>query len=303
MRVLIAHDGSAGADQALAIAEALDWPQGSMLRIVGVVEPFPIFVGSSMGGGSFLAAPELDAQIVSYHEERLTDLVQRVRRSGRDVAGVVLRGRPATVLVDDAARFRADLVLIGSRGHGPISSLFLGSVSGEVVDQATCPVLVARTNTASRVVFATDGSGPSADAARILAEWPIFADLPIHVVSVADVVRPWTSGIAPSMYVQVMAAYSEDLEQARTAHAEIADEAAGALRAAGRAADATARSGDAAGEIVAAAKSLHADLVVVGSRGRTGLTRVLLGSVARNVLYASNASVLVIHERAPKVVA
>ena len=50
-----------------------------------------------------------------------------------------------------------------------------------------------------------------------------------------------------------MAAYSEDLEQARTAHAEIADEAAGALRAAGRAADATARSGDAAGEIVAAA--------------------------------------------------
>ena len=51
MRVLIAHDGSAGADQALAIAEALDWPQGSMLRIVGVVEPFPIFVGSSMGGG------------------------------------------------------------------------------------------------------------------------------------------------------------------------------------------------------------------------------------------------------------
>ena len=59
-----------------------------LLRIVGVVEPFPIFVGSSMGGGSFLAAPELDAQIVSYHEERLTDLVQRVRRSGRDVAGV-----------------------------------------------------------------------------------------------------------------------------------------------------------------------------------------------------------------------
>ena len=51
-----------------------------------------------------------------------------------------------------------------------------------------------------------------------------------------------------------------------------------------------------AGEIIAAAEKRGADLIVLGSRGRTGLTRLLLGSVARNVLSGSTASVLVVHE-------
>jgi len=54
--------------------------------------------------------------------------------------------------------------------------------------------------------------------------------------------------------------------------------------------------GDAAGEIIAVAEKRGADLIVLGSRGRTGLTRLLLGSVARNVLSGSTASVLVVHE-------
>jgi nucleotide-binding universal stress UspA family protein len=58
------------------------------------------------------------------------------------------------------------------------------------------------------------------------------------------------------------------------------------------------RDGDAAGEIVAAAEQRQADLIVLGSRGRTGLTRLLLGSVARNVLSGSTASVLIVHEPA-----
>jgi nucleotide-binding universal stress UspA family protein len=55
--------------------------------------------------------------------------------------------------------------------------------------------------------------------------------------------------------------------------------------------------GDAAAEIVAEAESWGADLVVMGSRGRTGLTRILLGSVARNVLQGSRSSVLIVRDR------
>jgi nucleotide-binding universal stress UspA family protein len=55
------------------------------------------------------------------------------------------------------------------------------------------------------------------------------------------------------------------------------------------------RTGDAASEIIAAAEAVGADLVVMGSRGRTGVARVLLGSVARNVLQGSRASVLIVH--------
>jgi nucleotide-binding universal stress UspA family protein len=53
--------------------------------------------------------------------------------------------------------------------------------------------------------------------------------------------------------------------------------------------------GDAATAIIAAAHEFEADLVVIGSRGQTGLARMVLGSVARNVLHGSGSSVLVVH--------
>jgi nucleotide-binding universal stress UspA family protein len=295
MRVLIAYDGSAGAEQSLALADSVDWPTGSTLRIAAVIEPMTLIVGAPTAGGFDIPPPEVDAEITAYQQEQLTKAAERLRSGDRTVEDVVLRGRPATALVDEATRFGADLVIAGSRGHGTISTLLLGSVSAEVVDQAPCPVLVSRTASISRVVFATDGSGPSSAAETVVATWPIFEHLPIHVVSVADVVEPWHTGIAPTMYRAVSEAHAKDLAEARAEHTRIAEEAAARLRASQREADASMRRGDAAAEIITAVGDTSADLVVIGSRGRTGMTRVVLGSVARNVLHGSKASVLVVH--------
>ena len=180
-------------------------------------------------------------------------------RSGCESISELARDRPASGLVDQAREFSADLVIVGSRGHGPITSLLLGSVSSEVVDHAHCPVLVARRATLQRVVFATDGS-ESADAAEeVLARWPIFAGLPIRVVSVADVVRPWTTGVAPTMYTQALDAYAKDLAHAEAEHLAIAKASAKRLAEAGRRTDAEMRTGDAAAEIIAVAQAWGAD--------------------------------------------
>ena len=296
MRILIAYDGSAGAEQSLRLADSVDWPADSTLRIAAVIEPTLLFVGAPMAGGLDIPPPEVDAEITAYQQEQVTKAAQSLRSADRTVEGIVLRGRPATALVDEATRFGADLVMGGSRGHGTISSLLLGSVSAEVVDHAPCPVLVSRTQSINRVIFATDGSVPSAAAETVLSTWPIFERLPIHVVSVADVVEPWHTGIAPTMYRQVIEAHARDLAEARAEHTRIAEETTARLRARGRQAEAAMRTGDAAAEIIAAAADVAADLVVMGSRGRTGLARVVLGSVARNVLQGSTASVLVVHE-------
>ncbi len=296
MRILIAYDGSAGAEQSLRLADSIDWPAGSTIRIVAVIEPTLLFVGTSFAGGIDVSPPEVDAQITAYQQEQVTKAVESLRSADRTVEGVVLRGRPATALVDEATRFGADLVIGGSRGHGTISRLLLGSVSAEVVDHGPCPVLVSRTQSISRAVFATDGSDPSAAAETVLSNWPIFEGLPIHVVSVADVVAPWHTGIAPTMYREVIKAQAQDLDEARVEHTRIAEETTARLRARGRQAEAAIRTGDAAAEIIAAVADVGADLVVMGSRGRTGLASVVLGSVARNVLHGSTASVLVVHE-------
>ena len=296
MRVLIAYDGSAGAEQSLRLADSIDWPAGSTIRIASVIEPMLSFVGAQMAGGFDIPPPEVDAEMTAYQQEQLTKAAQSLRSDDRTVEGIVLRGRPATALVDEATRFGADLVMGGSRGHGTISRLLLGSVSAEVVDRASCPVLISRAQSISRVIFATDGSDPSAAAETLLSTWPIFEHLPIDVVSVAEVVQAWHTGIAPTMYREVIEAHAQDLAEARVEHTRIAEETTARLRARGRQAEAATRTGDAAAEIIAAVAGVGADLVVMGSRGRTGLASVVLGSVARNVLHGSTASVLVVHE-------
>jgi nucleotide-binding universal stress UspA family protein len=251
-----------------------------------VIEPIMMPISGPWDRGASLA-PELDAAITAYAHDTMREVVERLGASGTSVEGLVLRGRAASEIIDAARDFRADLVIVGSRGHGSIASLLLGSVSSEVVDHASCPVLVARTATLSQVVFATDES-PSAQAAEgLLARWAIF---------VADVVHPWTTGIAPTMYRRVLDAYAADMRQAKIEHERAAADATARLRDAGRVVVAEMRHGDAAGEIVAVAEQRGADLIILGSRGRTGLTRLLLGSVARNVLSGSTASVLIVRD-------
>ena len=295
MRVLLAYDGSLGAMEAVRLAEEIAWPNGSSIRVVNVIEPAMVPTSGPWDRGAAFA-PELDAAITAYAHDTMRDVVEHLGSFDISVEGVVLRDRAASGIIDAARDLRADLVIVGSRGHGTIASLLLGSVSSEVVDHASCPVLLARSATLNQIVFATDGS-PSAQAAEaLLAQWAIFGGPPIRVVSVADVTHPWTTGIAPTMYGQVLDAYAADLRGAKEEHQRIAADAAKRLREAGRDAHAEMRAGDAAGEIVAVAKQRGADLIVLGSRGRTGLTRLLLGSVARNVLSGSAASVLIVRD-------
>jgi nucleotide-binding universal stress UspA family protein len=294
MRILIGYDGSAGGDRSAALVGSIAWPAGSSVRVVSAIEPAALLLAGPWGRGDLSMSAEVEAKIQAYVEERLAEVVETLATPDRPVEGVVIRGRPASVIVDEAAAFEADLVVVGSRGHGRVATLVLGSVSGEVVDHASCPVLVARRPAIRQVLFATDGSPSASTAGSILETWPIFERRPIRVVSVADVVQPWHTGIAPTMYQQVLDAYTKDLEEAESAHGRIAEDAAARLRAAGRDATVDVRTGDTAAEIIAAATESDADLVVVGSRGRTGLTRALLGSVARNVVHGSDASVLIV---------
>jgi nucleotide-binding universal stress UspA family protein len=291
MRVLLAYDGSPGADQAVALAAAIAWPAGSLVRVISVTEPPPLLTAGLVIGESAGRSDALAAELVGHHEEQVSRVIRRLPGA----EGAVRHGRAATVLVDEAAAFRPDVMIVGSRGHGPIKSLLLGSVSAELVDHAPCPVLVARRPTITKILLATDGSAASMAAEAIVARWPIAAELPVRVLSVAEIVRAWHTGLDPVTYDSVVTLEAEDAAAGTAAHDRIAEEATARLRAADRQAVATIRRGDPAHEILDEAAESAADLVVVGSRGHTGLARVFLGSVARNVLHGSSASVLVVH--------
>ena len=138
-----------------------------------------------------------------------------LRRPGLRLEGFLVRGRPASAIVDEAGAMKADLVVVGSRGHGTIATMVLGSTAAEVVDHAPCPVLVARRGTLGTVAFADDGSKSARTAEAVITAWPLFADREISVVTVAEVAVPVAAGFTPGLYDQVLESYTKSVDDAR----------------------------------------------------------------------------------------
>jgi nucleotide-binding universal stress UspA family protein len=298
MRVLLAIDGSDSANRARDLVAGIAWPTGTIIRVVAALQEGPELAGLPWLAATPSNASEVEASLIRRLNDALETAIRDIGRPGLAVERLLLRGRPASAIVDEAREWGADLIAVGHRGLGTIETMLLGSVSAEVVDHAPCPVLVARRPEVRSVIFATDGSTCAGHAEEVLTAWPMFADLPVTVVSVADTALPWSVGMAPGLYDRVVESYTEDVDEARREGKGIADAAAVRLIEHGLIAVAEVHEGDPAATIVATAIAKGTDLVVIGTRGHTGLARLLLGSVARNVLVHAPSSVLVVREKA-----
>ncbi len=292
MRVLLAYDDSPCANVALDLTANIGWPTGTIIEVLNVVEPTPTIIGAPDAALVTTASPANDAAELEAGHLAVDRAATRLRAAGYAASGRVRRGRPASTLAQDADRCAVDLLIVGSRGHGPMDALLLGSVSTELVDHAPCPVLVTRGARIGRVVVATDGSASSNHAIGQLIEWNLLQGADARVVSVAPTSRAYASIVA-AFEPRVMNMERNAEEELLTFHRSIAEDAARQLSRAGVRAEADVRCGDAAHEIVRAAHGYQADLVVTGSRGLSTLPRLLLGSVARKVLLHADTSVLV----------
>lgn len=282
--VLVATDGSSCAHVAVELVRSIHWPAGTRVHLVTALEQAKLSY-----------EPVVGAEEIGGAASDLRKIAGTLQQPGVHVDTEVLSGRPATVIVDAAERVRADVVVLGSRGHGTIGSMVLGSVSAEVADHAHCPVLVARTSQLTSVLLATDGSPCARLAESVVATWPIFEHMPVQVASVAAIGAPWASGLAFGAGVSTDKFL--DAEAATVAeHQRFAAAAASRLSEAGRGAEAGAYDGDPASELIRIARDRAVSMIVLGTHGRTGLRRILAGSVARNVMLHAPCSVMVVRE-------
>jgi multicomponent Na+:H+ antiporter subunit G len=275
MRVVIGHDGSAGAELAARLAASIDWPPGTGIRIIRAVaaEELPS-IDTLLSADS--RSPSSDQGL---DEPALRDAAQLIERPELRVEAAIARGDAADVLADEASSFGADLLITGSRRRGFVQSLVGWSAAGEIVDRAPCPVLVARSTDLRTVMLATDGSAQSAAAAELVARWPIFDLARIHVVTVSAETPP----------ARGLGAGSPAAAAQRTL-----DTVASLLMDAGRDVVREVLHGRPGPRIAEEAQARSIDLIVIGSRGRTGLGRSLLGSVAGDVLASASCSVLIV---------
>jgi nucleotide-binding universal stress UspA family protein len=225
------------------------------------------------------------------------EAASRLQALGFDAKPVVLEGEPGDRLSRFAESEKADLVVVGSRGEGALEALLLGSVARAVANDSHITVLICRKGgNASgdlEVTFATDHSE---FATRVAAKLPSLVDgkfKSLEVLSVMDTDSASLLSSAPDS-VQTepgLAGLDEGLEQwLERASNEIAQ---GLAPIAERVSHHVA-SGDARREILKRIEQTHKDLIIVGARGRSGISRLLLGSVSHYVATRAHCSVLIV---------
>lgn len=183
---------------------------------------------------------------------------------------------PAQGIVAAADELKADLIVMGRQNKGAFGRLLVGHTTAGVIGKGATPVLVvprAARLWEKRVLLATDGSSHSEAAAEAAGRVAAQSDLPVVVVSVVTASHN--------------DARRKDAEHAVTRALEH-------LRGLGLQADGQVAEGRPDDAIVQAAESAGADLIVLGSHGRTGLSKVLLGSVAERVIGHASCPVLVV---------
>lgn len=205
----------------------------------------------------------------------------------------IVRGiAPGETIVETASNLGADLIVMGTHGRRGLSHLLLGSVAERVVRTSAVPVLTVRSEAAvnpegiKRILVPHDFSEASAVAVRIAAEWARVLGAEITLLHVVEpVVYPefYSVDVLPDDLMERLAARSEAALQ--TASADLAGSIpTHTAVAVGRAAD----------TITNFVDPEEFDLVVMATRGLSGLEHVLLGSVAESVLRRCRVPMLTI---------
>lgn len=201
-------------------------------------------------------------------------------------------GPAADAIIKRAGEVEADLIVVGSRGHTGFKRLLLGSVAERTLREGPCAVLaVKRGNVAAetfeRIVVAVDFSERADRALEVAVRFARQLDAELHLVHALDVRNP----VMTSYEVVLPAALIREAERGGTSKLEALVQK---VATEGVAATPHLTEGAAAPAIVRLAERLGADLIVMGTRGHTGLKHVLLGSVAEHTLRHAPCSVMAV---------
>jgi len=284
--VLIATDGSTPARAALTTALRFPWPVGARGSAVVATQ-----VRAEYRRSILLAALDRTAEWTAARAERA------ISRRWSDGRARVVDAAPVEGILDEAKRVRADVIVLGWRGHGAVLRLLTGSVSRGVTRRAPCSVLVVRRprRECRRIVIGLDGSPTAARALAVLAALTPPRGGHVTLLRVVDTMHVPTQGLAPAgTRATVAAEVSRINEERRAAARQDLAQAAKVLSSGGWEIDQVVAEGAPLRELLATVAKARADVLVVGARGVTGLRHLLLGSVAEGALNASPVPVLIV---------
>ena len=285
--VLIGTSLGDESDQVVRAGLAIARAAGARVALIHAapLEPLPIDVGPGH---------DVERELIARCHEELSRQIERIGIQELELAGSEVRvGAPYRILTEAAQRIGADLIVVGATGSGPFAAELLGSTADRVLRKAFCPVLVVRDGLQvppRRVLAPVDLSTLSGDAFRcglhLLPQLSGSAEIEVQAVYAlsfmdALAVRQRTGGM-PVEEVERSAG-----EELRRFVLENRCEAPFEVETA-------VLPGEPRFEILRELGEHPVDLVILGTHGRGGLDRLVLGSVASTVARKAPCSVLVI---------
>jgi len=279
MKLLIAVDSAISTEVLVGAVGVRPWPDGTTAYVLSVVADadVPEEVWREEGYGKGAVRREMERR----GEQITAAAVERLKEVGIPVEVLVTRGDPRHLIPFFARKWSSDLIFVRAHVRKDLAHWMLGSVARAVVATAPRTVQIVRDveedrahtpESAMRVLLATDGSESSAEAARAVAARPWPEGSEFKIVSVEE---PWV------------------LNPSRAKARKAVRGAEEVLASAGLKAEGTVLTGKAKEVILEQAQKWAADLIVVGSHGRRGFRRFLLGSVSEAVAMNARCSVVV----------
>lgn len=277
-KILVAIDGSESSRNALLQAFRFAVDEKCWITVTSVVSPYD-------GEIEIIGVRDIRAALRKPCEDALRDARTLADQERALIKTVCEEGDAHERIVDLADAENCDLIIMGRRGLRPVERLLVGRVTARVIGHSQRDVLVVPNGTAvgwKTIVMATDGSKFSAVAAERAISFARSYGGELKVLSVVDV---------PSeFYAEAPQAVEDLVRKAKEYVAEVKKKAA----AAGVKAETFVGEAETYRAVNNLAQEQKADMIVIGSHGRTGLRRLLMGSVAETVIGYAPCPVLVV---------
>jgi len=293
--VLFPTDFSTAAERALPHALEISRRFGARLTILYVRSPF----------ADDPASPEFQffdqGKYESYVESVLADMCRGIDASDQVDTATVRNLSAGSGILEFAFDNKTDIIVMGTHGRSALSAFLMGSVAEKVVRHARCPVLTVAQREENyrdrpkyeKILAAFDFSEPSKDAVR---RGRVFADAYQAKLAVLYVVEQ----IVHPAYDKIwQVSVKDELPNVVTAARKSLAESLGEVEI--KNLDLEVQVGDADGkaekEIIDHARAKDYDLIVMGTKGLSGLDYALLGSTTERVVRTAPCPVLTFHDR------
>lgn len=285
MKVLVAVDSINTLDILINEMSDRSWPSGTEAQVLSIVDDGDVALKVWREEGYGVSAVRRE---MSRRGEQISALaVERLREIGIPSRVVIMRGNPEFLISFAARKWPADLIIMRAHNRKDFRSRLLGSVAKSVIESAPCSVEVVRSGekvdtNGFKVLLATDGSDASRAASEAIAQtsWPENTE--VRVVSAVN-----------SMIYSLEELGLIGGEATDRAHRAIG-KAVHVLSGAPVRISAEVIAGNAARQIVARARHWGADVIVLGTNERRGLSRLLFGSTSAEVASRAHCSVRII---------